>query len=126
MSELRVHSKDNCYRLDTDIVDRLQHEIGVSVALEPGINLIQISADRTRTAPVEPPLMLWIYGGKVINQKTGVMVTSTWSTLNGLDDTLTLEVIEPAVLCACFFNADAYTSTQPEENRTVQLSIVRF
>jgi hypothetical protein len=65
--------------------------------------------------------MLWIYGGKVVNQKTNVPAASTWSTLNGLDDTLTLEVLEPATLCAFFF--DTYSA---DNQGAVELSIVRI
>jgi hypothetical protein len=57
----------------------------------------------------------------VINQKTGVEVGATWSSLNGFDDTLTLEVLEPATLCAFFFD------TYAEDNQgEVQLTVVRI
>lgn len=107
-------------------MSRLQNEISVSVQLEAGINLVKIRAGsfdyRSATGHEgEPLVMLWIYGGKVINQKTGVPVGATWSTLNGYDDALTLEVLEPATLCAFFF--DTYLE---ENSGEVQLAIVRI
>ena len=65
--------------------------------------------------------MIWIYGGKVTNNKTGVLVSSTWESINGYDDNLTLEVTEPATLCAFFF--DTYIEDNDGE---VQLSIARI
>ena len=56
--------------------------------------------DGDDTHPGEPFVLLWIHGGTVINEKTGIPVSSTWTTLNGYDDTLTLDVREPAnALC---------------------------
>ncbi len=126
VTELKVHNKYNCYALGEPTMNYLQNEVAVSVPLETGTNLIQISsgsfnyrADSTESG--EPLVMLWIYGGKVINQKTGVAVSATWSSLNGYDDVLTLEVLEPATLCAFFFD------TYIEDNEgQVQLSIARL
>jgi hypothetical protein len=126
VSELKVHSKHHCYVLSAEMMSRLQNEVAVPVQLETGTNLIKIrkgSFDyRAATGDAgEPLVMLWIYGGKVINQKIGVPVTATWSTLNGYDDDLTLEVLEPATLCAFFF--DTYLEDNDGE---VELSIVRI
>lgn len=52
----------------------------------------------------EPVVMLWIYGGRFINQDTGVEVDATWVTLNGYEDTLTLEVRESVTVAAFFFD----------------------
>jgi phosphate transport system substrate-binding protein len=126
VSELKVHSKRNAYVLSPEMMSRLQNEVSVSVFLEPGTTLIKIregSFDYRAASghSGEPLVMLWIYGGKVVNQKTGVPVMATWSTLNGYDDSLTLEVLEPATLCAFFF--DTYLEDNEGE---VQLSIVRI
>jgi hypothetical protein len=126
VNELKVHSKHNCYILSPETLSRLQNEVSVSVLLETGTNVIKIREGSFdyRGATVqdgEPSVMLWIYGGKVINQKTGVPVVATWSTLNGYDDTLTLEVAEPATLCAFFFDTDL-----EDNDGEVQLSIVRI
>jgi hypothetical protein len=125
VTELKVHSKHNCYALGEAAMNRLQHEVAVPVNLEVGTNLIKItngSFDYQAGAGHggEPLVMLWIYGGKVTNSKTGVPVSATWSSLNGYDDVLTLDVIEPATLCAFFFD------THIEDNAgEVQLSIAR-
>ncbi|MBD2112137.1 hypothetical protein H6F59_09875 [Nodosilinea sp. FACHB-141] len=97
---------------------------GVSVQLEPGTNIVKIrsgsgyGADTLRNEPV---VLLWIYGGRVINQKTNVLVNATWVSLNGYDDALVMEVVETATLCAFFF--DTYLEDNDEE---LTLSIVRI
>lgn len=126
VTDLRVHSKRNCFFLDADILRRLQQETAVSTRLETGINVIKIRSGafnyRSDSGHQgEPIVLLWIYGGKVINKKTGVPVGATWSTLNGYDDTLTLEVLEPATLCAFFF--DTYLEDNDGE---LLLSVVRI
>lgn len=125
VSELKVHSQRNCYALGAEALSRLQTEVSVSVQLETGTNVIQIRAGSFGYQDAghagEPVVMLWIYGGKVINQKTGVPVVSTWSTLNGYDDALTLEVLESATLCAFFFDTDL-----ADNSGQVQLSILRI
>ena len=107
-------------------MQRLQSEIAVSTVLEPGVNIIKITegAFSYQSGAVqqgEPLVLLWIYGGKVVNQKTNVEVDSTWSSLNGYDDTLTLTVKQPATLCAFFFDTHL-----EDNNGEVQLSVVRI
>lgn len=126
VSEMKVHSKHNAFVLNAAEMTRLQDQIAVSVRLELGTTVIKIREGgfNYRSASGhqgEPLVMLWIYGGKVVNQKTGVPAVATWSTLNGYDDTLTLEVLEPATLCAFFFD------TFLEDNDgAVKLSIARI
>lgn len=126
VSELKVHSKHNCYAIGEAAMSYLQTEVAVSTRLEVGTNLIKISSgsfnyknDSGHSG--EPLVMLWIYGGKVTNKKTGVLVNSTWESLNGYDDSLTLEVTEPATLCAFFF--DTYIEDNDGE---IQLTIARI
>lgn len=126
VTDLRVHSKRNCFLLDADILRRLQQEAGVSTKLETGTNVVKIRSGafnyRSDSGHQgEPVVLLWIYGGKVVNKKTGVAVGATWSTLNGYDDTLTLEVLESATLCAFFF--DTYLEDNDGE---LMLSILRI
>ncbi|MBW4460719.1 MAG: hypothetical protein KME47_10875 [Nodosilinea sp. WJT8-NPBG4] len=98
---------------------------GVSVQLEPGTNIVKIRSSSLGNgveAPRnEPVVVLWIYGGQVINQKTNVPVNATWVSLNGYDDALVMEVVESATLCAFFF--DTYLEDNDEE---LTLSIVRI
>jgi hypothetical protein len=126
VTDLKVHSKNNCYMFSSEEMQRLQSEIAVSTALEPGVNIIKIKegafgyqSDAVQSG--EPLVLLWIYGGKVVNQKTNVEVSATWSSLNGYDDTLTLTVKEPATLCAFFFDTHLDDNTGE-----VMLSIVRI
>jgi hypothetical protein len=88
---------------------KIEEQISVRADLEQGTYVIRIrsgSFDYVEgdVQKGEPLVMLWIYGGKFINKKNDVAVTSTWSTLNGYDDTLTLDVLEPAKLSAFFFD----------------------
>lgn len=126
VTDLKVHSSANCYRLSAEQMQQIQSEISVSTALEPGTNIVKIKQgafgyQATGGYTGEPLVLLWIYGGKFVNQKTGVEVGATWSSLNGYDDTLTLEVLETATLCAFFFD------THSEDNAgEVLLSVVRI
>lgn len=125
VANLNVESKGSCYRFSPEQMNRLQQEVAVSLELEPGFNIVKIKSgtfdyQESSGHPGEPFVMLWIYGGKVINQKTGVAVATTWSSLNGYDDALVLEVKEKATLCAFFF--DTYLDDNEGE---VHLSIAR-
>jgi hypothetical protein len=120
ISELKVNSQKNCFTVTPEQMRRLQTEVAVSTQLGPGINIVKIrslvgrwpaagqkpSAASSASGPEsEPWVLLWIYGGKVINQQTHVEVQATWASLNGYADVLTLEVKEAAQLCAFFFAA---------------------
>jgi phosphate transport system substrate-binding protein len=124
IANLKVHSQHNCYVLDPRTMEQIQDK-AVSKTLEPGHYLIKIQSGTFgyHSGPDsvgEPLVLMWIYGGKVINQKTKVEVGSTWSSLNGYDDLLTLHVRETATLSAFFFD------TEVDDNQgEVNLSIVR-
>ena len=124
IQHLTVHSRQHCLLLNLEQMAGLQ-ETAVSHSLEPGLHIIRIKsgtfgygmADYSR----EPLVLLWIYGGKFINKKTNIPVESTWSSLNGYDETLTLEVLETSTLCAFFFD------TNPDDNYgEVTLSVVKL
>ncbi|MEL6327112.1 MAG: hypothetical protein AAFQ61_09455 [Cyanobacteria bacterium J06626_23] len=125
VTDLKVHSKNNCYRLSPEQMQGIQ-ETGVSVKLEPGTNIVKIREGAFKyTSAVgtqaEPFVLLWIYGGKVTNKKTNVEVAATWSSLNGYDDALVMDVAETATLCAFFF--DTHGSDNDGE---LSLSVVRI
>lgn len=96
-----------------------------SLPLEAGTNIIKIQRGDFKSHAVagskgEPIVLLWIYGGRFVNQKAGVEVEASWSTLNGYNDALVLEVATPTTLCAFFFD------TNLEDNEgEVELSVVR-
>ena len=126
VTDLKVHSKNNCYMFSPEQMQRLQNEVAASTVLEPGVNIIKITEgtfgyQSGAVQQGEPLVLLWIYGGKVVNQKTNVEVDSTWSSLNGYDDTLTLTVKQSATLCAFFFDTHL-----DDNNGEVQLSVVRI
>ena len=108
VAEIKVHSKHNCYRLSPEQMKAIE-ENGASVNLKAGTNHVKLQAGDTPYVTgigdrAEPWVLIWIYGGKVINKKTNVEVAATWASLNGYDDDLVLDVIEPATLCALLFD----------------------
>ena len=125
VTDLKVHSQHNCYRLSPGEMQAIQDR-GVSVTLEPGTHIVKIreghvSQGTDVKTQVEPFVLLWIYGGKVINKKTNVEVVATWVSLNGYDDALVMDVVETATLCAFFFD------TAPNDNDgELTLSVVRI
>ncbi len=123
--ELTIHSKYNCYFIDPDTMRRLEQEISVSRVLQPGSYFIRIKSGsfsyQHSNRQGEPIVLLWIYGGRVMNQQTGVEVAATWSSLNGYSDLLRLEVREPATICAFFF--DSYIEDNQGE---IVLSVTRI
>lgn len=109
ITDLKIHSKHNCYLISPAEMEKIQDQISVRVDLEQGTYIIRIregSFDYLRgdVHRGEPLVILWIYGGKFVNKKNNVEVEATWTTLNGYDDTLTLEVLDSAKLCAFFFD----------------------
>lgn len=126
VTDLKIHSKHNCYKLDATTMQKLQEETAVSTQLQAGTYVVRIRSggfnyQENDSLSGEPLVMLWIYGGKFINKKTNVTVEATWSTLNGFDDTLTLEVVETTTLCAFFF--DSYLEDNEGE---LTLSVVKI
>ncbi|MBX2864875.1 MAG: hypothetical protein KTR27_15090 [Leptolyngbyaceae cyanobacterium MAG.088] len=108
VTDLKVHSRHNCYRLSPDQMNAIQSK-GVSVTLKPGTNVVKLLENETSYTTgigdkAEPWVLLWIYGGKVVNSKTNVEVVATWASLNGYEDSLTMTVIESATLCAFLFD----------------------
>lgn len=109
LTELNVNSQQNCYRIDPGEMQKIEQQVSVSTELAVGTNVVRIKSGSfdyvsgdNQTG--EPFVLLWIYGGSFKNLKTNQTVTATWSTLNGYDDTLTLEVTEPATLSAFFLD----------------------
>jgi phosphate transport system substrate-binding protein len=107
---LIAHSRRNCYRLDDHQMRQLQEQVSVSKTLEPGTYVVRIKDgtfgyDAVGTGHADEPIVvLWIQGGRIVNKQTDIPVTSTWSTLNGYADALTLDVLETTTLHALFFD----------------------
>ncbi|NEP80641.1 MAG: hypothetical protein F6K17_23685 [Okeania sp. SIO3C4] len=102
MKNLTVDSKKSCLLVDKAWMENLQNE-AASATVEPGIYVLRIKSGAFSYGggmPAEPFVLLWIYGGKFVNLKTNVETTATWSSLNGYDDTMTLEVKETATISA--------------------------
>ncbi|WP_202895616.1 DUF4912 domain-containing protein [Iningainema tapete] len=107
VQHLTIHSRHNCFLLGNEQMRKLQ-ETAVTKTLEPGIYVVRIKSgsfgESEASLTNQPIVLLWIYG-RIINKKTNLLVPATWSSLNGYDDTLTLEVVETSNLCAFFFDS---------------------
>lgn len=125
ITSVSVHSKNNCYVLDAAQQRKLQQETATSTQLQPGTYLVRIKQGafgyETATQGGEPMVLLWVYGGRLMNKKTNVEVETTWSSLNGYDEILTLEILEPATLSAFFLD-----SHLQDNEGEVTLSVVRL
>ncbi len=109
MQLLTIDTKNNCYVIDPEGMNGLQENVASKLTLDQGIFEIQISDGRYSYGndEGEPFVLLWIYGTEgstFINQETGVETGATWTTLNGYNQKLQLEVKGQAILCALFFN----------------------
>jgi prenyltransferase beta subunit len=113
MSILTIDTKTNCYVIDPNQMNNLQLNVASTFTFEKGTFDIKIASGRYRYAKAktegEPFVLLWIYGvdgSKFINKTTGYEVGATWTTLNGSNDNLQLEVKQRAVLNALFFDVN--------------------
>ncbi|MDZ8242147.1 MAG: hypothetical protein RMZ69_34275, partial [Nostoc sp. ChiQUE01a] len=113
MSLLTIDTKNNCYIIDPDQMNNLQQNVATSFTFEKGTFDIKITNGRYSYAQSktegEPFVLLWIYGADgstFINKNTGFEVGATWTTLNGYNDSLKLEVKKKAVLNALFFDVN--------------------
>ena len=111
MQLLTIDTKNNCYVIDPDGMNTLQENVASKITLDKGKFEIQISEGRysysKKESEGEPFVLLWIYGNDgstFVNQKTEVETGATWTTLNGYNQKLQIEVKQQAVLCALFFN----------------------
>jgi hypothetical protein len=126
LTKLTIDSQKDCYVLDPLKLATLQTGTNTTT-LKPGSYKIRIISGEfsywsagDRLFPPESWVILWIYGGKVINKKTGKLVGCTWSSLNGYEDILNLEVLETTQIAAIFF--DTYTH---DNQGNVTLEIVK-
>ena len=113
MSILTIDTKNNCYVIDTNQMNNLQQNVATSFTFEKGTFDIKITSGRYSYSKSktegEPFVLFWIYGvdgSTFINKATGFEVGATWTTLNGYNDSLKLEVKERTVLCALFFDVN--------------------
>ncbi|MGM3304668.1 hypothetical protein ACSQ6I_01535 [Anabaena sp. WFMT] len=113
MKLLTIDTKNNCYVIDANAMNHLQQDVARSFTLEKGTFDIKITSGRYSYAQSEsegePLVVLWIYGvdgSTFINKNTGAETGATWTTLNGYNKTLQLEVKEKAVICALFFDVN--------------------
>ena len=125
MKLLTIDTKDNCYVINPESMNELQQNVASTYTFESGNYELQISGGSYRygdsDSEVEPSILLWIYGvdgSSFINKNTGFETGATWTTLNGYNDRLQLEVKQQAVVCALLFD----TKTR-ERHGSISLSI---
>ena len=113
MKVLTIDTKTSCYVIDANEMNHLQQDVASSLTLEKGTFDIQITSGRYSYAQSntegEPLVVLWIYGvdgSTFINKNTGDETGATWTTLNGYNKKLQLEVKNQAVVCALFFDVN--------------------
>lgn len=113
MKLLTIDTKNSCYVIDANAMNHLQQDVASSFTLEKGTFDIKITSGRYSYAQSEtegePLVVLWIYGvdgSTFINKNTGAETGATWTTLNGYNKKLQLEVKEKAVICALFFDVN--------------------
>jgi len=119
MNILTIDPKENCYVINESWIKDLQEKRANLLTLERGTYDIQIQSDqysysKTKTER-EPLVLLWIYGsnGKTfVNKNTGFEIRTTWRTLNGKKNDLTLEIKEKVNLCVLFFGVDIANSSE--------------
>ena len=111
MSILTIDTKNNCYVIDPNQMNNLQQNVASTFTFDKGTFDIRITGGRYRHVNTEaegsPSIIVWVYGvdgSTFINKATGNEIGATWTTLNGYNDSLKLEVKEKAVLCALFFD----------------------
>jgi hypothetical protein len=111
MTVLTIDTKNSCYVIEANEMNHLQQNVASSFTLDKGTFDIQITSGRysyaQSEAEGEPLVVLWIYGvdgSTFINKNTGNETGATWTTLNGYNKKLQLEVKQKAVICALFFD----------------------
>ncbi|BAZ30933.1 hypothetical protein NIES4074_34000 [Cylindrospermum sp. NIES-4074] len=113
MSLLTIDTKNNCYVINPDQMNNLQQNVATQFTLDKGTFDVKITSGRYKNAKTktegEPFVLLWIYGvdgSTFINKTTGYEVGATWTTINGYNDNLQLEVKQQAVISALFFDVN--------------------
>lgn len=125
MTLLTIDTQDHCYVIDQGAMEHLQSNVANSIHLDQGTYTLKIANGRYSYAEDkgqgEPFVLLWIYGidgSTFVNKNTGFETGATWTTLNGYDDPLGLEIKDKAVVCALFFDIN-----KTDNSGSVTLSI---
>lgn len=108
MPRITVDSQQNCVEIRPEWMDNLQ-KVAAAATLEPGTYVLRINSGKVSYGPEDngkPFALLWIYGGQFIDLQTGSQNISTWETLNGYGDTLTLEVKKTVTVNALFLDTN--------------------
>lgn len=107
---LTVDSQKNCYILDEKYLSRLKQWGNNFIELEPGNYRVKIRDSNAsywsqeQKFKLEPWALIWMKAGSFVTQLTGVEVSETWCSLNGLQDEFILEVKAKTTLSGLFFD----------------------
>ncbi|MEM7063905.1 MAG: hypothetical protein AAF572_12160 [Cyanobacteria bacterium P01_B01_bin.77] len=107
---LTVDSQKNCYVLNESHLKSLQQWGSNFIELTPGNYRFKIRESNAsywsdnKKFDLEPWALLWIKVGKFIPKLTGIEISETWCSLNGLKDELILEVKEKTTVSGYFFD----------------------
>ncbi|MEL6163665.1 MAG: hypothetical protein AAFR37_07860 [Cyanobacteria bacterium J06628_3] len=125
MSLLTIDTKENCYVIDPGQMNHLQQNVANSFTLDKGVYDIKIASGNYKYAKSksegEPFVLLWIYGedgATFVNQNTGFETGATWTTLNGYNNRLKIDVKQKAVICGLFFDVN-----NSDNSGSIKLSI---
>jgi len=105
---LTVDSKRNSYVLDENHLASLKQSGTNSLELNPGNYRLKIREGNAtywsdnNKFNLEPWALIWVKGGKFITKLTGIEVEETWTSLNGIQDEVVLEVKEKTTLTGLF------------------------
>ncbi|MGL5081841.1 MAG: hypothetical protein ACRC8A_10175 [Microcoleaceae cyanobacterium] len=133
VKELKIHGKNTCYVIpdkssndnvyhfsDQEIMPNLEQKVARSQVLDGGRYKIKIESGwysfQNTQAKGEPLVVIWIFGHggtPFVNLNTGREIGTTWTTLNGLDDDLKIEVRagQQATVCALFLDVEGQISS---------------
>ncbi len=105
-TSLTIHSREHCYPLRHTDMQAVQSPLNTTV-LAAGTYIVCLETMPLGDRPDHPVdaeswVLLWLYGGRFVNQQTQIESQNTWVSLHGFSDALTLNVIEPMTLCAVF------------------------
>ena len=107
---LTVDSQQNSFLLDQSYLSGLQQSDINSLELAPGnyrFNIRESSAtywNNEKKFDLEPWALLRVQGGRFVTELTGTETSESWCSLNGLQDTIVLEVKETTTVSGFFFD----------------------
>ena len=107
---LTIDSQKNSYKIDSINLLNLKKAHANSLELTPGNYRIKLRENNAaygvpnQNSSLELWALLWTQGGKFISKLTGIEVSESWCSLNGIKDEVILEVKEKTTISGLFFD----------------------